>query len=108
MAPGGGVALRSGSPPRMSAAAPRDGGDEQRDGEAGERDAAQRPAARARSGGAGRGASAGGGDERELEVADEVVAHGLSSRRARMPARPRETRLRITDSDVRAARAISS
>ena len=46
-------------------------------------------------------------DELVLEVADEVVAHGFSSSRERIPASPRETRLRITDSDVRAASAIS-
>ena len=53
------------------------------------------------------GAEARGRDELLLEVADEVVAHGFSSSRVRMPASPRETRLRMTDSDVRAASAIS-
>jgi hypothetical protein len=56
---------------------------------------------------AARGTEPGGAEELVLEVAHEVVAHGRSPSLARIPARPRETRLRMTDSEVCAASAIS-
>ena len=95
------------SPGRSRVAAREQGDDGDQRGDRG----ARRP----RSGaGAGAGSPGGAGparlrggrrrDQLELELADEVVAHRSSSRRVRMPARPRETRLRITDCDVRACR----
>ena len=80
---------------------------ERRPGQRAAHGAAARQARQDEAAGAAVGAEARGRDELLLEVADEVVAHGFSSSRARIPARPRETRLRTTDSDVCAASAIS-
>jgi hypothetical protein len=121
VAPGGGAVLRrdeagqcearrpSRHPRGRPARWPERGGDDD-DHDHGERECGD--GGEAANGQAGEPAGAGAAARRPeqlgLEVGEEV-GHGRgSSMRARSPARPRETRLRMTDSDVAAARAISA